>query len=628
MKWNGFVTMRVAVGLVAGLFGGLSGSTAWAGTSLAATTEHLPFACQTGLTVVAQQKAAAASVPLGVTLKNEPAKLKTSARVSWDETSFKVVFDCEDPQIAAKARSRDDPDLWRDDCVEIFFDLGHTHSLDSRWVHIMVNAEGSVFDERGPVTGYFMSGLPEGGSKAFNATGMVVRITRQPPGWLAEITIPWSDLGGSPAMPARWGFNLAREDHPSEENLCSAPTFGSFYNIDRWGHLLLLGPDTAGGDAAVALQDLIAADHSRIKAERDWTQLRDAMTVKSDHTWIDVDGVVYGAKADARGPLGGGPGYGRIATNGDYRVSTLDELLAALGEARSGQVVFVESKAEIDCTARVMIEKLVVVIPAGVTLAGDRGHNGSPGALIFSDEFKTAPLISVTGAHARVTGLRLRGPDLLRRLDHSTRAGAQSGTTSDYYYKFPLAGGIQTKSPGLEVDNCELSGWSESAVYLIKGAGHHIHHNYLHHNQHDGSGYGVALDEAEALIEQNLFDCNRHSVAGTGRVPSGYEACDNVELGGSQGLCFDMHGGADRKDGTELAGTWLKIHHNTVLHRSIPVGIRGVPERGAEVHHNWFPFHRPVLSSAETLNYLTDSAVTTLGNTRIYSNAYCNVEIR
>ena len=39
-------------------------------------------------------------------------------------------------------------------------------------------------------------------------------------------------------------------------------------------------------------------------------------------TWLEIGGVVYGAKPDERGPIGGGPGYGSIVTNGDYRVRT------------------------------------------------------------------------------------------------------------------------------------------------------------------------------------------------------------------------------------------------------------------------------------------------------------------
>jgi len=72
-----------------------------------------------------------------------------------------------------------------------------------------------------------------------------------------------------------------------------------------------------------------------------------------DATWVQREGEVYGAQADASGPIGGGQGYARIAAKGDFTVSDLDGLLKALGQAKAGQVVFIPGDAEIDCTARV-----------------------------------------------------------------------------------------------------------------------------------------------------------------------------------------------------------------------------------------------------------------------------------
>ena len=46
------------------------------------------------------------------------------------------------------------------------------------------------------------------------------------------------------------------------------------------------------------------------------------------------------------------------------------------------------------------------------------------------------------------------------------------------------------------------------------------------------------LDKAEALIQYNLFDFNRHSIAGTGRPGTSYEVSYNVELGESLSHCF------------------------------------------------------------------------------------------
>ena len=58
-------------------------------------------------------------------------------------------------------------------------------------------------------------------------------------------------------------------------------------------------------------------------------------------------------------------------------VNDLNGLLDALSKATAGQVVFIPGETEIDLTARVYIEELVLEVPEGVTLAGNRGYNDS-----------------------------------------------------------------------------------------------------------------------------------------------------------------------------------------------------------------------------------------------------------
>jgi len=309
-------------------------------------------------------------------------------------------------------------------------------------------------------------------------------------------------------------------------------------------------------------------------------------------TWVEIDGEIYGAKPNELGPIGGGTGYKSIVTDGDYRVSTVDALREVLEKAQPGEVVYVEPDADIDCTPMVFAEGLGLEIPEGVTLASNRGQDGSRGAMIYSDAFATKPLIRTAGSNVRITGLWIRGPDPKRRIDHHRRAFAMKIDGEirghSYYYKLPMSDGINATHPGLEVDNCELSGWSHAAVYATNCRDVHVHHNYIHHNQVNGLGYGVSHGQAQSLIEYNLFNYNRHSIAGTGRPPDAYEARHNVEIEHSLSHCFDMHGGRDRKDGTNIAGDWLKIHHNTFWSRMRAIAIRGVPQETAEIHHNWF----------------------------------------
>ena len=324
-----------------------------------------------------------------------------------------------------------------------------------------------------------------------------------------------------------------------------------------------------------------------------------------DSTWVLFENKIYGAKPDKLGPIGGGAGYVNIITNGDYNVEDLNALLNALSKAKAGEVVFITGETEIDLTARIYIEQLVLEVPAGVTLAGNRGYNGSKGALLTSDALKTPVIIRAAGSNVRITGLRIQGPNSKRYLDHHSRAYGKGGEGRKYYYKFPNSRGIQTKYSRLEVDNCEISAFSHAGIYLVEGDVHHIHHNFIHHCQYQGLGYGVCQNRSSSLIEYNLFNWNRHSISATGLPGCSYTARHNVQMETSLSHCFDMHGGRDRGDGTNIAGTMIEIYNNSFHAVQTSVMIRGVPQEKCEIYHNWFPIHRnsgqAVKGSAKTV---------------------------
>jgi hypothetical protein len=270
----------------------------------------------------------------------------------------------------------------------------------------------------------------------------------------------------------------------------------------------------------------------------------------------------------------------------------------------------------------------VLTIPEGVTLAGGRGKPGVAPAWIYTDfflvdpveatnpavgrTFAARPLIRIGGPNARVTGLRITGPDSksreepLRRWLTSKEAPAEGRKK---YYRFPSADGILCEYPNLEVDNCELAGWSHGAVSLSPGAlDARVHHNFIHHTQRTGLGYGVVLDRATALIESNVFDHYRHAIAATGRPGTSYEAANNLALGHQTSHVFDMHGGVDRGDDTNIAGDWMKFHHNTVRATRHPsIVIRGIPRETTTVDHNWFlaPDATTIEPRVEPTDYLT-----------------------
>ena len=303
-------------------------------------------------------------------------------------------------------------------------------------------------------------------------------------------------------------------------------------------------------------------------------------------------------------PIGGGPGYTRIVTQWNHLVTNRQELLDALQAARSGETVYVADSTQIDLTGLQNI-----TIPAGVTLASGRGNGASEGGLIHSTALETFPLFQTGGPAVRVTGLRLRGPDPERRTEQMAELHAIG-----QYYSIPNSRGIQTVHQNLEVDNCELWAWSHAAVYLMSKSTGHIHHNSMHHNQRSGLGYGVVLNESDGLIEANLFDWCRHHIAGTGRPGTNYEARYNLVLENANSHSFDMHGGKDRGDGTDIAGTRIWIHHNTFRAVSVAaIVVRGRPQEMTEIYNNWFLHLTPSAAVRQT---------NATGNLRSYKNQY------
>lgn len=315
------------------------------------------------------------------------------------------------------------------------------------------------------------------------------------------------------------------------------------------------------------------------------------------------EGELFGAVPKEGLPIGGGGGYPAYSEeHADYVVRDVESLLTALQQAHPGEVVFLPRNVDIDVTALVITEELAIEIPEGVTLASDRGTDQSSGAIIRSSAIHTPTMLVAAGPDVRVTGLRLQGPDPERRLGHHERAFTERDNDDislqrghAYYYLLPNSRGILSEYSRLEVDNCEISGFSHAAIALYSGTGHRIHHSYIHHNQRHGLGYGILHLSAQSTIEYNRFAWNRHSIAGTGDPDSGYVARHNVEEGPSLSHNFDMHG--SREGSNTVAGSVIEITNNTFLSDDRSIAIRGAPGEYARIERNWFMRHDSVVGS-------------------------------
>jgi parallel beta helix pectate lyase-like protein len=249
---------------------------------------------------------------------------------------------------------------------------------------------------------------------------------------------------------------------------------------------------------------------------------------------------------------------------------------------------------------------LQIPVAAGVTLIGAR--TASQGGPLIHTRADVKPLLLIKGDGVRITGMRIRGPDPTGIPGSGTAVGIRNDSYTN-----------------LEIDHNELYGWKGSAVeirdnknrisHLAATPTVRIHDNWIHHNQRTLSfGYGVVIsDGSYALIERNVFDWNRHAIAGDGSDYSGYRAYDNLVLqnGGRHRWIrflgwfhthqFDMHGQrncgvaniwSDSLYNCGRAGYDMDIRYNSFLYTSkAAIKLRGTPQRkpcGAVVDSNVF----------------------------------------
>ncbi|ACV10672.1 hypothetical protein Huta_0485 [Halorhabdus utahensis DSM 12940] len=192
--------------------------------------------------------------------------------------------------------------------------------------------------------------------------------------------------------------------------------------------------------------------------------------------------------------LGGGAGYVDTISKAaaDTVARTRGGLKRALASAASGDVVFLANDINLGRTE--------LTVPPGVTLASDRGVDGSPGSLIYTNWTGTCQIRAQE--RSRVTGIRLRGL-------HPGQTVTESNPIDFAAPEFA----IQCEGRDIEIDNCELWGHANRAVHVNENAPNaHVHHSYIYDNNAQGLGYGVAM-EANALVEYNYFNNNRHSVS-------------------------------------------------------------------------------------------------------------------
>jgi hypothetical protein len=253
-----------------------------------------------------------------------------------------------------------------------------------------------------------------------------------------------------------------------------------------------------------------------------------------------------------------------------------------------------------------------------------RGPRSFGPRIFVTDTRGRLPLFEIQGDNVCFSGFRLEGP---------TSEIAQGDVKEKGILIAPSASAEPIHN--IEISNMEIYHWSGVGVQVIDAVelaergrlfntnpgAVRIKGNYFHHNRHGaGEGYGVeSAGGAYITIEQNVFDENRHAIAGGSRNQdaldySGYTARDNLILSGGGKHCsegwwwaltgwrfncwqthlIDMHGDQNEWYSSNnwlcgTAGETIIIERNTILYTSgNAIKIRGNPADKAVVDDNVF----------------------------------------
>lgn len=242
-------------------------------------------------------------------------------------------------------------------------------------------------------------------------------------------------------------------------------------------------------------------------------------------------------------------------------------------------------------------------IASGVHILGNRSTT-NPGARIFTRTWDSAHRFFWIGAYNAANGVRISG----LRID-----GGNSGIP-DEDDPTPIAISVRS-STNVVIENNELYNWPGAAVdvsdsgafvpdrlNLGNAASVVIRGNYIHHNRHYRKfGYGVLVqDNAYAVIEENVFNENRHAITSDGLGGTGYLALRNLVLedgGQNWGNVFDTHQfdvhGTEHCGGYTYycgqAGEYFDVRHNAFYYvEGDVVKVRGEPVIRADVRDNVF----------------------------------------
>lgn len=178
--------------------------------------------------------------------------MATEVKACWDDRCLYVAFSCRDTDIWATYRERDEP-LYEEEVAEVFLcptgDLTHYFEFEVSPRNVVFDAR--VFSPHGDrrtmrvETAWDCPGF----CSAVGVAGTLDRRDDVDLGWIAELAIPFADLGlpGPPTPGTTWRANFYRiERGEAEEYSAWSPTYkdpADFHVPSAFGYLVFTDPD-------------------------------------------------------------------------------------------------------------------------------------------------------------------------------------------------------------------------------------------------------------------------------------------------------------------------------------------------------------------------------------------------
>lgn len=130
----------------------------------------------------------------------------TQVYIGWDDKNLYAAFVCHeaDPKsmrIVWRTPEEHDNDVWTDDSVDVILDISNAKDGENR--HFIVSAGGVPFDEYN-------------GNTAWNPT-YTTAVMIHDDSWVAEYSIPFSEIGCTPEPGDCWSINLGRSRPNAKE---------------------------------------------------------------------------------------------------------------------------------------------------------------------------------------------------------------------------------------------------------------------------------------------------------------------------------------------------------------------------------------------------------------------------